>query len=107
MGYPLNRTYRQVALEAVIHNKLRIMLWMTDRLYFEKENSALTKTLLEENQLENLAKIFTEKIYQERQSTFLRYFFGCIKKTRVHINKNIIYIKKRKKNNLSLQKNSN
>jgi hypothetical protein len=39
-----------------------------DEMYFEKENSELTKKLLEENQLDNLAKVFTERRYTKKDN---------------------------------------
>jgi len=39
-----------------------------DKFYFEKENSTLTKKLIEENQLENLAQIFTLKRYTKKDN---------------------------------------
>jgi len=39
-----------------------------DRFYSEKENLTLTARLLEENQLETLAQIFTQKRYTKKDN---------------------------------------
>ena len=85
IGYPLNDPglTDRLPLEAVIHNETYkdYALDDIDRLYFEKENSVLTKRLLEENQLENLAKIFTEKRYTKKDNQhFSDIFLDVLKK---------------------------
>lgn len=85
LGYPLKDPglTDRLPLEAVIHNETYKDYTMEDidRLYFEKENSDLTKRLLEENQLENLAKIFTEKRYTRKDNQhFSHIFLDVLKK---------------------------
>jgi nitroreductase len=41
-----------------------------DKMWKEKENSKLTKKLIEENQTENLAQIFTQKRYKKQDNVF-------------------------------------
>lgn len=41
-----------------------------DRLYAEKESLELTRTLLEENKLETLAQVFTEKRYTRKDNVY-------------------------------------
>ena len=85
LGYPLNDPglTDRLPLEAVIHQETYKDYSSDDidRLYFEKENSELTKKLLEENQLENLAKIFTEKRYTKKDNQYFSdIFLDVIKK---------------------------
>lgn len=50
-----------------------------DQLYSEKENSALTARLIQENQLENLAQIFALKRYNKKDNLhFTRVFLDAI-----------------------------
>jgi len=52
-----------------------------DQTYQEKENLPLTKKLIEENQLENLAKIFTERRYTKKDNVhFSKVFLETIRK---------------------------
>jgi nitroreductase len=52
-----------------------------NQLYAEKENLPLTTKLLEENQLENLAKIFTQKRYTKKDNVaFSKSFLDAINK---------------------------
>lgn len=52
-----------------------------DSFYKEKEELELTQKLLEENQLETLAQIFTEKRYPKKMNTdFSKIFLDCIEK---------------------------
>jgi len=52
-----------------------------DNLYEEKENSELTKKLIEENKTENLAQIFTDKRYKKEDNLhFSKQFLEYIKK---------------------------
>ena len=46
-----------------------------DEIYSEKENLPSTKKLLLENQLENLAKIFTEKRYAKKDNLYFSKLF--------------------------------
>jgi hypothetical protein len=51
-----------------------------DALYEEKENLEFTKKLLIENQLDNLAKIFTEKRYTKKDNEhFAERFIAFLK----------------------------
>jgi nitroreductase len=62
----------RLPLEAVIHNET-YQDYNNERineLYYEKENSELTKRLIEENKLENLAQIFTYKRYTKKDNEF-------------------------------------
>jgi len=72
LGYPAENPplTDRLPLEAVIHNETyhdyspeRI-----NELYAEKENSDLTKKLLQENNLDNLAKVFTQKRYTKKDN---------------------------------------
>ena len=60
----------RLPLEAVVHSETYhdYSEEDIDRLYAEKENSDLTKKLLEENQLDNLAKVFTQKRYTKKDN---------------------------------------
>lgn len=73
----------RLPMEAVIHNE-SYKDYSTDdidRLYQEKENLDLTKKLLEENQLDNLAKIFTQKRYTKKDNLhFSRVFMEVLQK---------------------------
>ena len=62
----------RLPLEAVVHAETYHDYSSEDinRLYAEKENSDLTKKLLEENQLENLAKVFTQKRYTKKDNEY-------------------------------------
>lgn len=62
----------RLPVEAVVHfEKYRDYTAQDiDRLYAEKESLDLTKKLLEENSLETLAQIFTEKRYTKKDNQF-------------------------------------
>ena len=62
----------RLPLEAVVHTETYHDYSPEDinNLYAEKENSDLTKKLLEENQLENLAKVFTQKRYTKKDNEY-------------------------------------
>jgi len=62
----------RLPLNAVVHHETYkdYTKESLNELYFEKENSALTKKLIEENQLENLAQIFTNKRYTKKDNEF-------------------------------------
>lgn len=67
VGYPADipELTDRLPLEAVVHDEI-YHTWTEEkinRLYAEKESMPLTLKLLEENQLDNLAKIFTQKRY--------------------------------------------
>ena len=72
LGYPAENPplTDRLPLKAVIHNEIYrdYSKEVIDELYYEKENSALTKKLLEENQLPNLAQIFTQKRYTKKDN---------------------------------------
>ncbi len=55
----------RLPLDAVVHHETYsdYSREEIDKLYFEKENLPLTQQLLEENNLDNLAKVFTQKRY--------------------------------------------
>ncbi len=60
----------RLPLEAVIHHEEYHSCsdQDIDRLYKEKESLPLTAKLLEENQLENLAKVFTDRRYTKKDN---------------------------------------
>ena len=84
LGYPAENPplTDRLPLNAVIHNE-RYQDYSQnaiDELYFEKENSDLTKKLLEENQLPNLAKIFTQNRYTKKDNEhFAKLFMDLLK----------------------------
>ncbi len=85
IGYPINEPALtdRLPLQAVIHQEVYkdYSKESIDDFYFEKENLALTKRLLEENKLENLAKIFTDKRYTKKDNEyFSKIFLDIIKK---------------------------
>ncbi|MBP7102114.1 MAG: nitroreductase family protein [Bacteroidales bacterium] len=84
IGYPLNNPELtdRLPLKAVIHHETYkdYRKEDIDKMYFEKENSELTKKLLEENQLDNLAKVFTERRYTKKDNVhFADLFLKVIK----------------------------
>jgi nitroreductase len=60
----------RLPLKAVIHHETYqdYSLECINELYSEKENSDLTKKLLIENNLDNLAKVFTQKRYTKKDN---------------------------------------
>ncbi len=60
----------RLPLRAVVHNEKYndYSVDEIEELYREKENLPLTKKLIEENELENLAKIFTQKRYTKKDN---------------------------------------
>jgi nitroreductase len=74
LGYPLEipPLTDRLPLEAVVHNETYhdYTAERIKQLYAEKESLELTKKLLEENQLDNLAKIFTEKRYPKKDNEY-------------------------------------
>lgn len=72
LGYPDEspELTDRLPLEAVVHYEKYTDYTAAeiDELWAEREESALTKRLLEENGLENLAKIFTERRYVRRDN---------------------------------------
>lgn len=85
IGYP-NETPEltdRLPLEAVIHNEKYVDYTKEkiDELYSEKESMPFTKKLLEENGLDNLAKIFTQKRYTKKDNLyFSQQFLAAIAK---------------------------
>lgn len=67
IGYPAEQPELtdRLPVEAVVHSEIYHDYSADDinRLYSEKENSEFTKQLLQENQLDNLAQIFTQRRY--------------------------------------------
>lgn len=61
---------RKLPVEAVVHHEVYhdYDRATVDRLYEEQENSPETHALLEENQLENLAEIFTQTRYTKKDN---------------------------------------
>jgi nitroreductase len=74
VGYPAESPglTDRLPVEAVIHQeKYRNYTPKNiDRLYAEKEASELTASLLEENRLETLAQVFTERRYTRKDNEF-------------------------------------
>lgn len=72
VGYPdeTPEAADRLPLEAVVHYEKYTDYTEAeiDELWAEREESALTRRLLEENGLENLAKIFTERRYVRRDN---------------------------------------
>jgi hypothetical protein len=73
----------RLPLEAVVHKeKYRDYTPAAiDRFYSAKENLPLTASLLNENQLETLAQIFTQKRYTKKDNVlFSKKFLDVLKK---------------------------
>jgi len=74
IGYPAENPQLtdRLPLEAVIHKEIYndYSSENINKLYAEKENSDLTKKLLLENQLDNLAKVFTQKRYKKQDNEY-------------------------------------
>ena len=73
----------RLPLKGIIHNEIYsdYSSEKIDTIYSEKENLPSTKKLLIENQLENLAKIFTEKRYTKKDNLyFSRLFLEVVNK---------------------------
>jgi nitroreductase len=74
MGYPAENPELtdRLPVEAVLHDEKyrNYSAQDIDRLYSDKESLALTAQLLEENKLENLAQIFTDKRYTRKDNEF-------------------------------------
>lgn len=73
-GYPAEtpELTDKLPIEAIIHNEKYIDYSeeSINQLYHEKEKHPNTKKLLEENQLPNLARIFTEKRYKKGDNEY-------------------------------------
>lgn len=74
MGYPVKKPAltQKLPLEALVHREFYhdYSKEDIDRLYNEKETSEETRGILEENQLPNLARVFTEKRYVKKDNEF-------------------------------------
>jgi nitroreductase len=74
IGYPADDPglTDRLPVEAVVHHEIYSNYTATDidRLYQEKESLPLTASLLEINQLETLAQIFTQKRYTKKDNEF-------------------------------------
>lgn len=85
IGYPDEKPglTDRLPLEGVVHYE-KYTNYSTDSInsiYAEKENSELTKKLIEENQTENLAQVFTEKRYKGDDNVhFSKAFIETLKK---------------------------
>lgn len=87
VGYPgeIPELTDRLPLEAVVHyEKYRNYSSADiDRLYADKESLELTARLLEENKLETLAQVFTEKRYTKKDNmAFSRKYLEVIEKQR-------------------------
>jgi FMN reductase (NADPH) len=62
----------RLPMEAIVHQEVYqdFTPEKIDRIYSERENSAFTKDLLEINQKETLAQIFTDKRYTKKDNEF-------------------------------------
>ena len=72
----------RLPLEAVVHDEeyTDYTAAEIDELWAEREESELTKRLLEENGLDNLAKVFTERRYVRRDNlAFSASYFALLK----------------------------
>ena len=74
VGYPDEspELIDRLPLEGIVHYE-KYKAYTTediDRIYAEKDTSALTRKLLKENNLETLAQIFTQKRYTKRDNEF-------------------------------------
>jgi len=84
VGYPADTPplTDRLPLDAIVHNEIYHDFTpdTINALYAEKENLESTKKLLEENQLDNLAKIFTQKRYTKKDNEhFAKQFMDFIK----------------------------
>ncbi len=74
VGYPNEspELTDRLPLEAIVHheNYQSYTAEIIDELYQEKENLPLTMKLIEENQLKNLAQIFTQKRYTKKDNKY-------------------------------------
>lgn len=74
MGYPAEtpELNDRLPLEGIIHQETykQYSPEDIDRFYYEKEHLPYTATLLEENQLPNLAQIFTQKRYTRKDNVY-------------------------------------
>lgn len=80
LGYPDGESplTPRLPLEAVVHNEVYriISAGEIDEIYQERENSEQTRQLLIQNQLDSLAKIFTEKRYTKKDNEHFSHSFA-------------------------------
>lgn len=84
LGYPDENPelVDRLPYEAIVHEEVyrKYSVEKIDELYSEKEALPLTKSLIIENQLENLAQIFTQKRYTKKDNIhFSKNFLSVIK----------------------------
>lgn len=74
MGYPAKRPdlTQKLPVEAMVHRETYHDYdeASINRLYNEKESSEETRRILEENQLENLAQVFTQRRYTKKDNEY-------------------------------------
>ena len=73
----------RLPMEAVVFNEKYAELFenQINNVFSEKENSDFTKGLIEENQTENLAQIFTQKRYKKSDNLhFSKEFLKILEK---------------------------
>jgi nitroreductase len=74
LGYPDENPelVDRLPYEAIVHDEVykKYTPEMIDEVYKEKEELPLTKSLIIENQLENLAQIFTQKRYAKKDNVY-------------------------------------
>lgn len=85
LGYPDENPELtdRLPYEAIVHNEVyeKYSREKIDELYREKEELPLTKSLIIENHLENLAQIFTQKRYSKKDNVyFSKSFLSVIAK---------------------------
>ncbi len=90
VGYPDEKPELtdRLPMDAVVHYEKYFDYTAAeiDELWAEREESELTKQLLEENGLENLAKIFTERRYVERDNIAISQSYLALLKERGFMN---------------------
>ncbi|MBO7648411.1 MAG: NADPH-dependent oxidoreductase, partial [Bacteroidales bacterium] len=74
MGYPAVRhaLTQKLPVEAMVHRETYHDYDenTVNRIYGEKESSEETRQILEENQLENLAQVFTQRRYTKKDNEY-------------------------------------
>ena len=82
MGYPVARPAltQKLPVEAFVHRETYHDYdeAAINRIYAEKEASEETRNILEENQLNNLAQVFTQRRYTKKDN---EYFANVLKET--------------------------
>lgn len=84
VGYPMDNPEQvdRLPVEGVVHHEKYVDYSEADidKIYHHKESLPLTKQLIEENQLENLAQIFTYKRYTKKDNLhFSRVFLNALR----------------------------